>query len=82
MKKLIGFLAGLISLLGGFHIYLNLTQEKSISFEQTLKILKDNIENQPIRTAIIILIILLVSLIVVFAVNKIFEYIAYRERKR
>jgi hypothetical protein len=82
MNKLISFIAGLITLFGGFHIYLNLTQKENISFEQSIKILKDNFNNQPLKTTCIILIILLVSLIVILISEKIFKYIAYRERKR
>jgi len=82
MTKLISFIAGLITLLGGFHVYMNLTQKENVSFEQSIKILKDNFYNQPLKTICVILGIFLISLIVSLILDKIFKYIAFRERKR
>lgn len=82
MSRLISFIAGIITLLGGFHVYLNLTQKENISFEQSIKILKENFDNQPIKTTCILLAIFLASLIVAVIFEKTFKYIAFRERKR
>lgn len=82
MKKLISFIAGLLTLLGGFHFYLNIISADEVSFETTLNILRTNFKNYPIKTSALILFILLLSLIVTYSLDKLFSYIAYRERRR
>lgn len=82
MNRLISFIGGLLTLLSGFHFYLNITSESEISFEKTLNNLRTNLIENPIKTASIILLIILVSLLVSFFLNKFFKYIAYREKRR
>jgi len=82
MNKLISFIAGILTLLSGFHIYLNITNESEISFEKTINTLRLNLTEFPIKTVLIILLIILVSLLVTYCFNKIFNYITYRERRR
>ena len=82
MNKLISFIAGLLTLVGGFHFYLNITSDEEISLETTLNTLRTNLTDFPIKTIAIILFILFISLIVSYSLNKLFRYIAYRERGR
>jgi hypothetical protein len=82
MNKLISLIAGLLTLIGGFHLYLNMTSDTEISLEKTLFILKANLTNSPVKTVTIILFILFISLLVFYLFDKFFSYIAYRERRR
>lgn len=82
MNKLISFIAGLLTMIGGFHLYLNMTSDTEISLEKTFFILKTNLTNSPVKTIAIILSILFISLLVSYLFDRLFSYIAYRERRR
>ncbi|PKP32319.1 MAG: hypothetical protein CVU00_11845 [Bacteroidetes bacterium HGW-Bacteroidetes-17] len=82
MKNLISVLVGLLTLLSGFHFYLNITNETEISIEKTIATLKTNFIEYPIKTTSTILLIVLISSIVTYLVKKIFNDIAYREKRR
>jgi len=82
MKRIVSIIGGLFTLLGGFQIYLNLTNKEIISFEQTIKIVKLNFENQPIKSSLQILFIIFISLIVTVIIDKLLNYVIYREKKR
>lgn len=82
MNRLISIIAGLLTLLSGFHFYLNITSEKEISFEKTINNLRTNLIENPIKTGAIILFILLLSLLVFYFLDKLFNYITYREKRR
>ncbi len=70
MNKLISIIAGIITLLGGFHIYLNLVNEEDYSFEDTLKIYKTSFNENPIKTLIFTFLILSTSVLLSFLTRK------------
>jgi hypothetical protein len=82
MYKLISIIAGLLTLMSGFHFYINISSNEEISFEKAIKILMANLIKYPIKTVATILLIILSSLLVSYFLNKLINYINYKEKRR
>lgn len=74
MKRVIGFFSGVITFIGCFHLYLNFTNNKEVSLEKTINILKAHFTDDPVKTVSIIILIILISIIVSFAIDKFIQF--------
>jgi hypothetical protein len=82
MKKTIGFLGGLTTFMTCFYVYLNLANEKSYTFEDTLKILRINFQNEPFKLILYVLIFILFSIVISYILNKLIKFFDLKEEER
>jgi hypothetical protein len=61
---------------------LNVTSESEISFEKTINTFQTRLSIAPTKTISLILLLILISLIVTYIFDKLFNYIRFRERRR
>lgn len=82
MKRVFSFLGSIIILLSGFHIYLNIANDENISYEESVKIVKEEFILSPIKNTLYLLVLIFLSLIVGYLIGKLYNYLNYIENKR
>lgn len=80
MQKLISVIAGLLTLIAGYHLYLNITFTEFYTFEQSIKLLSAAFKDTPITLSFLSAGFILVSSMVSFFINKIWKLTAERSK--
>ena len=81
MQKLISIVGGILTLIAGYHLYLNITFPEVYSFEESIKLLSAAFLAKPVSLSFISAGFILLASIVSFSINKIWRLATERSKR-
>ena len=75
MKKLLSLIGGILTLIAAYHFYLNIVHPEEYSFEQSIKLLKNEFQASPLVFSLLSITFIAFSSLVGYLINKIWSLI-------